>query len=207
MLRLDELNHLGEHWQNIFTGDDISAFTPECEVVHLEFEDGFRRLSIPKDVFEGLSDEDWRAAYRRPRSANNKLDELPPSDDLPYARITAVNAGSVQNWLTEDLTWKRRDAFIEAAHQDAIASASDQALAGDTSGFPATWNQGPTFAHDLEIALHRGKLEGPFFDWIRSYDSSLAAFEHQWQAEAESAERDLRNRWVRASVLDETENK
>jgi hypothetical protein len=192
-----ETSHLNVDCQTLFTQDDIWAFAPEAEVVHIEFEDGLRRVSIPEDVFARLSDKDWEAAYRQLRSATDALDEDAPSGGIPSARIIAVTAGSVQNWLAEDLTWKRRDAFIETV---------DQVSNGDTSGLPATWNQGPTLAHALELALHRGDLDERFLDWIRSYNSTLAGVEHQWRTAAKSAERELRNRWVSAPDFDEEEN-
>jgi hypothetical protein len=127
----------------------------------------------------------WASCYR-PERRGGDLEEYPPSHDVPNARITPTTAQNIHDWLVEDLSLPPR--------LGSAAPIPDPNLYGETT--VVTWNRGSSLANWVEAALHNGRLDAAFEDWVVRYSASLGDLERGWFDAAQRDEAALRDRWA-----------
>ena len=127
----------------------------------------------------------WESCYRLERRGG-ELEEYPPSHSVPNARITPTTARSIHDWLVEDLSLPPRLGGAAPLIYDHLDGKMDA----------VTWNKGASFAARVEAALHNGRLDALFRDWVEQYNLSLTELERTWFDAAQRDEYALRDRWT-----------
>ncbi len=155
------------------------------------FQDGRWQVHLTDAMAERFSSDPafWPSCYR-PERRGGTLEEHPPSHDIPYARIAPTTAQNILDWLLEDLSLPAR--------LGGAAPMLDPSLYGETA--VVTWNRGESFAFRVEAALHNGRLDAGFQDWVARYNASLSELKQKWFDDAQRDEGALRDRWADARL-------
>lgn len=170
--------------------EDLSSFFPHSNCPNLFNHNGLWQIHFTSEVTEHILAERekniafWSANYR-PVKNDDPLDETPPSDTVPNARITSVNAQSIRDWLIEDRSLLTGIATVETL----------RLLSPPRELNPSTWCQGDTLAKWLETELHNGFIDERFKNWIDQYNRSLDDLEKLWFDNAQRSESELRLKW------------
>jgi len=174
---------------------DLSSFFLDYKSGNLINHNGLWQVHFTPEATEHINVDleknstSWDANYR-PVRKKDQLDETPPGDTVPNARITPVNARSISDWLIEDLSLPTELGVTETLNY----------LSQPSELNPSTWCQGDTIARRLETELHTDVIDERFKSWIDQYNRSLDDLEKHWFDSAHKSESELRLRWLDAQL-------
>jgi hypothetical protein len=173
------------------SADDLQGLTPRDGIVHIDL-DVMRQVCLPEDVEDSWPPNNsakWDSFYRHTFDVAAKLDEIPPSADIPSARFWRVTPQKVQQLLADDHDW------WAGGHCEDAPLALPEMPWNFEQDIPALWFQDRSWAANVEFALHSGFIENSMSHWAEAYRDSLSEMEKQWGADAEAADNRLRQSW------------